>query len=73
VTEGNYLLLDGPFSPVRDLLTECWYVDVDPALRLERLVARHERHGRTHAAAAAWVARTDEPNARLVGATRDRR
>ena len=46
VTEGNYLLLDGPFSPVGELLTECWYVDVDPGLRLERLVARHERHGR---------------------------
>ena len=72
VTEGNYLLLDGPFAPVRGLLTECWYVDVDPALRLERLVARHERHGRTRAAAVQWVERTDEPNARLVEATRDR-
>ena len=72
VTEGNYLLLDGPFAPVRDLLTECWYVDVDPRLRLERLVARHERHGRTRAAAEAWVERTDEPNARRIEATRDR-
>ena len=72
VTEGNYLLLDGPFAPVRDLLTECWYVDLEPRLRLERLVARHERHGRTHTAARAWVERTDEPNARLVEATRDR-
>ena len=72
VTEGNYLLLDGPFAPVRALLTECWYVDVDPALRLERLVARHERHGRPRAAARAWVEHTDEPNARLVEATRDR-
>lgn len=72
VTEGNYLLLDGPFAPVRGLLTQCWYLDVDPALRLERLVARHERHGRDRTAAEAWVARTDEPNARLVEATRDR-
>ena len=72
VTEGNYLLLDGPFAPVRDLLTECWYVDVAPELRLERLAARHERHGRTRAAAKAWVEHTDEPNARLVEATRDR-
>ena len=24
VTEGNYLLLDGAFGPVRGLLTECW-------------------------------------------------
>ena len=72
VTEGNYLLLDGPFSPVRELLTECWYVDVEPALRLERLVARHERHGRERAAALAWVEHTDEPNARLVEASRVR-
>ena len=72
VTEGNYLLLDGPFAPVRPLLTECWFVEVEPGLRLERLVARHERHGRSPDAARAWVAQTDEPNARLVEATRDR-
>jgi pantothenate kinase len=71
VTEGNYLLLDGPFAPVREVLTECWYVDVDPDLRLERLVARHERHGRTRAAALQWVEQTDEPNARLIESTRE--
>ena len=72
VTEGNYLLLDGGFAPVRGLLSECWYVDVDADLRLERLVSRHERHGRTTVAARQWVAITDEPNARLVEATRSR-
>jgi pantothenate kinase len=72
VTEGNYLLLDGPFAPVRDLLSECWYAEVDADLRLERLVARHERHGRTRRAALQWVAQTDEPNARVIEATRDR-
>lgn len=72
VTEGNYLLLDGPFAPVRDLLTECWYVEVEPAVRLERLVSRHVRHGRAEHDARRWVERTDEPNARLVAATRDR-
>ena len=39
-------------------------------MRLERLVARHERHGRTRAAALQWVEQTDEPNARLIEATR---
>ena len=72
VTEGNYLLLDGPFAPVRPLLAECWFVAVEPGLRLERLVARHERHGRSPDAARAWVEHTDEPNARLVEATRER-
>ncbi len=72
VTEGNYLLLDGPFAPVRELLTECWYLDVEPAVRLGRLVGRHVRHGRTEHDAREWVERTDEPNARLVVASRER-
>lgn len=72
VTEGNYLLLDGPFAAARGLLDEVWYVDVDPDLRRQRLVARHVRHGRTPAQAQEWVDRTDEANAVLVAATRDR-
>jgi pantothenate kinase len=72
VTEGNYLLLDGPFAPVRGLLTECWYVEIDAAVRRARLVARHVAHGRSPEAAAAWVDATDEPNALLIEATRDR-
>ena len=72
VTEGNYLLLDGPFRAVRDLLDEVWYVDLDPVVRHRRLVARHVRHGRSLEQARAWVDGTDEPNARLVDATRSR-
>jgi pantothenate kinase len=72
VVEGNYLLLDGLFAPVHSLLTESWYVDVDPEVRLERLVARHVSYGRTPQQARDWVATTDEPNARLVEASRDR-
>ena len=72
VTEGNYLLLDGPFRPVRELLTETWFLDLDDGVRRERLVARHVRHGRSESAAREWVARTDEANARLVATTRER-
>lgn len=76
ITEGNYLLLDDPrlgaWAQVRPLLDEAWYVDVDPALRLERLVARHVRFGRSPEAARAWVEATDEPNARLIETTRAR-
>ena len=72
LTEGNYLLADGPFAPVRALLTRCWYVDVDPATRVERLVARHVRHGRARDAAEQWVLRSDEVNARLVAQGRAR-
>ena len=70
ITEGNYLLLDdGPWAQVRALLDEVWYVDVDPALRVERLTRRHQQFGRSAQEAAAWVENTDEPNARLIEAS----
>ena len=73
ITEGNYLLLDeGPWAAAAHLLDEVWYVDVDHALRHERLVRRHEQFGRSNAEALAWVAQTDEPNARRIAATRGR-
>ena len=72
VTEGNYLLLDDPhWSRVRPLLDEVWYVDDDDA-RLDRLIERHRRFGKDAAAAVAWATGTDERNARLIVATRDR-
>ncbi len=73
ITEGNYLLLDdGPWAAAAPLLDEVWFVDVDDDLRRERLVRRHEQFGRSRDAALAWVAHTDEPNARRIMATRGR-
>ena len=73
ITEGNYLLLDdGPWADVAGLLHETWYVDIPDALRVGRLTDRHVQFGRSADAAAAWVAATDEPNARLIESTRDR-
>jgi dephospho-CoA kinase len=51
---------------------EVWYVDVDPALRLERLIARHVQFGRSPAEAEAWVMNSDEINAALIETTRSR-
>lgn len=69
VTEGNYLLLDqAPWHAVAPLLDECWFISVDPALRRQRLLARHERYGRDREAALRWIAQTDDPNARLIDA-----
>jgi pantothenate kinase len=71
--EGNYLLLDdGPWAAVRGLLDECWYTDLAEDVRLQRLIARHETHGRSPEAAREWVLRSDEANARLIEATRSR-
>lgn len=72
VTEGNYLLADGPFAPVRELLTECWYLEVPEPVRHDRLTARHVRHGRSEEEAERWARGSDQRNARLVATTRAR-
>ncbi len=73
ITEGNYLLLDdGHWARAACLLDETWYVDVDEALRMQRLTERHVRFGRTQQEATNWVLQTDEPNARLIEQTRAR-
>lgn len=73
ITEGNYLLLpDVHWGRVAPLLDEVWYVEVPDELRQQRLLKRHEQHGRTADAARLWVQTTDEPNARLIAAHKDR-
>ncbi|MEV7453769.1 nucleoside/nucleotide kinase family protein [Streptomyces nigra] len=73
VTEGNYLLLGtGAWARVRAQLDEVWFCELDEEERLRRLIARHERFGKTHEEAVAWVMRSDQRNAELVAATRDR-
>ena len=69
ITEGNYLLVDGPWRPVRELLDEVWYVDVPEDLRRQRLAARHEFYGRTPEQAWERTLGSDERNARTVAAT----
>ncbi|MFJ8951721.1 nucleoside/nucleotide kinase family protein [Streptomyces sp. NPDC102381] len=74
VTEGNYLLLDEPpwSTAVRPLLDEVWWVDVDDAVRVERLIARHVAFGKSPDHARSWVLRSDEANARRVASGRER-
>jgi len=73
VTEGNYLLLDdGPWAAVRELLDEVWYVEADESERIQRLIARHVRFGKSPDAARAWALGPDQRNAERVAATRGR-
>jgi pantothenate kinase len=72
VTEGNYLLLGGEWSRVRQLLDEAWYVEMDEDTRLRGLIQRHMDYGKSPEDARAWVLRSDQSNARVVAATRDR-
>ena len=70
LVEGNYLLLEsGGWASVGGFLDLSFFVEVDHAIRLERLIARHERFGKSPAAARAWALGPDEENARLIEAT----
>ncbi|MEW1960748.1 nucleoside/nucleotide kinase family protein [Kineococcus sp. NPDC059986] len=73
VTEGNYLLLDTPvWDQVPGLLDTCWFVDPGETTRLERLVARHVRYGRSPEEAQARSWGPDQDNAELITRTRPR-
>ncbi|WP_347556799.1 nucleoside/nucleotide kinase family protein [Robbsia sp. KACC 23696] len=70
ITEGNYLLLEGPnWRDVRGLLDDVWFVATPAEQRHAQLLARHIAHGRTREAALDWIANTDEPNARRIAAS----
>ncbi|WP_245981864.1 nucleoside/nucleotide kinase family protein [Mycetocola tolaasinivorans] len=70
IVEGNYLLLDDPeWAPAREFLDEAWFVEIPTGLRTERLVARHEAHGKSPEHAREWVFRSDEANARIIEAS----
>jgi pantothenate kinase len=73
VTEGNYLLGGSPpWDRARPLIDEVWYLELDQAVRLPRLVARHIAHGRSEAEARQWVRDVDERNAVEIEGCRDR-
>ncbi|MFI5533345.1 nucleoside/nucleotide kinase family protein [Kitasatospora sp. NPDC051853] len=67
ITEGNYLAnTDAPWSAVRPLLHELWYVATADSVRDERLMHRHVAGGRTPEAARAWIDGNDDPNGTYV-------
>jgi pantothenate kinase len=73
VVEGNYLLLDaGGWERIEPLLDLTFFVELDRERRLERLVARHERYGKSPAEALAWALGPDETNAQAIEPTATR-
>lgn len=69
VTEGNYLLV--PEAGIeRSYFDEVWYLELDDAVRRERLIARHMRFGKSLADAQRWADHRDEHNARVIGRSR---
>lgn len=72
VTEGNYLLVpDEPWGIVRQLLDEIWYLEPPEDVRIARLIARHERYGRTPEAARERSLGSDQRNAELIAQYRN--
>jgi len=71
VTEGNYLLVrEGVWAAVRPLLDECWFIEPGEEVRLQRLIRRHERQGRSPKEARDRSNGSDQQNATLINATR---
>ncbi|TVT61761.1 nucleoside/nucleotide kinase family protein [Amycolatopsis rhizosphaerae] len=70
ITEGNYLLLDAdPWGDVRGLLDEVWFLAPDEQVRIERLVTRHRRYGRSLVEAQQRALGSDQRNADLIAPT----
>lgn len=73
IIDGNYLLLDrDPWSMLRGFLDAVAYVDVDPEVRIARLIDRHVQFGKTPEAAAIFVRESDERNTGIIEAARHR-
>lgn len=71
LTEGNYLLSDAePWQHVRRLFDESWFVHTPDRIRVDRLIERHVRFGKTLQEATAWANGPDEVNARYVESTK---
>jgi len=71
VVEGNYLCLPhAPWSELPSLLDETWFVDVTPAIAMERIVQRHMRVWNISREAALVRASSDLLNAQLVWDTK---
>ena len=72
ITEGNYLLHnDNNWGGVKKFLDESWFIEVDDQIRIERLVNRHHKFGKSKADAHAWATGSDENNAQVVARTRE--
>jgi pantothenate kinase len=70
IVEGNYLLLGSSgWERVAPLLDLSLFVEIDDDIRLQRLIARHERFGKSPADARAWALGPDQTNADLIATT----
>ena len=73
VVEGNYLFSEEHnWQGVFPLLDHTWFIEITDEVRIERLIARHIRYGKTPADAEKWSKGSDEANARFIELTAHR-
>jgi len=73
VVEGNYLFSEEHnWNGVFPLLDHTWFIEIDNEVRMQRLIARHIKYGKTPEEAEDWSRGTDEANARFIGKTSKR-
>ena len=73
VVEGNYLFSEEHnWEGVFPLLDHTWFIEIADEVRIERLIARHIRYGKTPEDAEKWSRGSDEANARFIELTAHR-
>lgn len=73
IVEGNYLLHDQDgWQQIAPLLDEIWFIDIDDEARMQRLINRHVAFGKSPDSAEKWARGSDEVNAQIIAAGRDR-
>lgn len=73
VVEGNYLFsTEHYWEGVFPLLDHSWFIEINDEIRIERLIARHIRYGKTPEEAEKWSKGSDETNARFIELTAHR-
>jgi pantothenate kinase len=73
VIEGNYLFSEEHnWQGVFPLLDHTWFIEIADEVRIERLIARHIRYGKTPEEAESWSKGSDEANARFIELTAHR-
>lgn len=67
VVEGNYLFSEEHnWHEVFPLLDQSWYIDIDDEIRMQRLIARHIKYGKSAEEAETWARGSDEENAKFI-------
>jgi len=70
ITEGNYLLLDvEPWAQARRVIDHIWFLAPPESQRMDQLIRRHERFGRSAEEARERSLGSDQRNAEIIMST----